>query len=733
MLRWLAAAAAAALLALAVPTAHAQESASTELEALIEVLEDDAARAALVERLRALSGGDAALEAEAAGTSPLLGSFSRMIERFGDQAARLAEAAGDPGAVADWITAQATDADGRAFWISLAVHVALALAAGGAAAWAIAFSLRRPLSAMEARRHPDWASRAAMALARLVVVAVPVAAFAGVAYLVLGLMTPPAAVRSVALAAVAALAAGFAGTAVLRATFAPLVPNLRPLPLADEAAAYLFVWCRRLWLFAVAATFAAEAALLLEFPEAGSVLLVKTLGVLFAALVAVLILQNHKGVAAWLAGGEDGATGPSGLAHVRARVAEVWHVLALAYVVVTWVVWTLEIPGGFALIAGSTTRTAVVVGAAWIAVRVLHGLIGRMFAVSADIRSRYPFVAERANLFLPVVRRGITVIVQLAAALAILQVWGLDVLSWLGTDAGRAGLRRAVNIGLIVVIAVAVWEAANAAIRIRLERTGDDGSEVVPSQRARTLLPLLRNVLAVVIGLLTGLVVLSELGISIGPLLAGAGVAGLALGFGAQTLVKDFITGLFILMEDSIQVGDVARVGGKIGVVESLTVRTVRLRDLRGTVHTVPFSSVDTIENLTKEYSYAVIDIGVAYREDYDHVVALLTQVGKEMAEDPKMAPNLLEPLDVMGLDQLADSAVVIRVRFKTPPLKQWGVRREFLRRVKQRFDKEGIEIPFPHATLYFGADCDGAAPPLLHREAPPTATKRPGSGERQP
>jgi small conductance mechanosensitive channel len=184
--------------------------------------------------------------------------------------------------------------------------------------------------------------------------------------------------------------------------------------------------------------------------------------------------------------------------------------------------------------------------------------------------------------------------------------------------------------------------------------------------------------------------------------------------------VKDLITGLFILMEDSIHVGDVVRVGGHVGVVESLTVRTVRLRDLQGTVHTVPFSSVDTIENLTKDFSYALIDIGVAYREDYDHVVTLLTHVAEEMAEDSKMAANIMEPLEVMGLNELADSAVVIRVRFKTPPLKQWAVRRDFLRRVKKRFDEEGVEMPFPHATLYFGADRDGAAAPLLHREAPP-------------
>jgi small conductance mechanosensitive channel len=211
-------------------------------------------------------------------------------------------------------------------------------------------------------------------------------------------------------------------------------------------------------------------------------------------------------------------------------------------------------------------------------------------------------------------------------------------------------------------------------------------------------------------------VVLSELGMDIGPLLAGAGVVGLAIGFGSQKLVQDVINGVFILFEDSIAVGDVVQVGDHAGVVEALSIRSIRLRDLSGQVHTVPFSAVDTVINMTKDFSYYLLDIGVAYRENTDEVVAVVKDIVEEMREDPNFKDAILEPLDVLGVNAFADSAVVIRARIKTLPSKQWGVGREFNRRMKQRFDERGIEIPFPHTTLYFGEGKDGTAPPMRVR-----------------
>ncbi|HSR71733.1 MAG TPA: mechanosensitive ion channel family protein, partial [Kiloniellales bacterium] len=224
------------------------------------------------------------------------------------------------------------------------------------------------------------------------------------------------------------------------------------------------------------------------------------------------------------------------------------------------------------------------------------------------------------------------------------------------------------------------------------------------------------NATRVILGVVVVMIVFSELGVDIAPLLAGAGVVGLAIGFGAQTLVKDVITGVFILLEGSVRVGDVVDLGGHAGIVESLTIRTVVLRDLQGTVHVVPFSSVTTVRNMTMDYAYAFMDVGIAYREDVDQVIEVLKEVGADLQADETFGPEILEPLEVLGLDSFGDSSVNIRIRLKTRPIKQWMIRREFNRRMKRVFDERGIEIPFPHRTLYFGVDKEGKAPPAYIR-----------------
>jgi len=240
---------------------------------------------------------------------------------------------------------------------------------------------------------------------------------------------------------------------------------------------------------------------------------------------------------------------------------------------------------------------------------------------------------------------------------------------------------------------------------------------------------LLRTFLLVLISIVVVLTAMSTLGVDITPLLAAAGVVGIAVGFGAQKLVQDVINGLFILFQDTISVGDVVDVGGHAGLVEKISVRTIGLRDLAGNVHTIPFSEVHTITNMTKEYSYADLSIGVAYRENVDDVMELVRQIGAELEADPEYGQYMLEPIEVLGVDAFADSAVIIKARIKTKSLKQWYVRREFNRLMKHRFDELGIEIPFPHQTLYFGQDKAGNAPPMHLRTdddaAPAKATPR--------
>jgi small conductance mechanosensitive channel len=232
-------------------------------------------------------------------------------------------------------------------------------------------------------------------------------------------------------------------------------------------------------------------------------------------------------------------------------------------------------------------------------------------------------------------------------------------------------------------------------------------------KRTQTLVSIVRYALVFTILIVASMTLLREFGIEIGPILAAAGIVGLAVGFGAQSLVKDVISGFFILLEDQIRVGDVVQIAGKGGLVEKINLKTTILRDLAGNVHYVPNGHIDVVTNMTKEFSRYVFDIGVAYREDVDEVIEVIKEVDEELRSDPDYKDDIIEPIEILGLDQFANSSIIIKARTTTVPIKQWRVGREFNRRLKKKFDKRNIEIPFPHVTLYVGQDKQGQSPPL--------------------
>ena len=263
----------------------------------------------------------------------------------------------------------------------------------------------------------------------------------------------------------------------------------------------------------------------------------------------------------------------------------------------------------------------------------------------------------------------------------------------------------------ISFILIAVWIALWAIKRMlrKMEQTLIDKarqSSEMPGEsakRAETLTRLLRQAVVIITWVVTALIILRELGLDITPVLASAGVIGLAVGFGAQNLVRDVISGFFFILENQVRVGDVAVINDTGGLVEAINFRTIVLRDLSGTVHVFPNGTITTLANLTHEWSAYVFDIGIAYKEDVDKVIALMHEVGKALRDDEKFGPLMVSDIEVFGVDNFADSAVMIKGRLRTKPIKQWDVGREFLRRIKQAFDREGIEIPFPHRSIYFG------------------------------
>lgn len=266
---------------------------------------------------------------------------------------------------------------------------------------------------------------------------------------------------------------------------------------------------------------------------------------------------------------------------------------------------------------------------------------------------------------------------------------------------GVAALRPALNVAIVLGMAwFALFVVRRGIRRFRAFMESRCKSEE-EARRVGTLCRAFRYLGSVVVLVVAFMLVLNELGISIAPVLATAGVAGIAVGFGAQSLVRDYFAGVFLLVEDQIRQGDVVQVAGVGGQVEEVTLRYVRLRDFEGHVHFVPNGEIKIVTNRTRDFAHAVIDAGVSYREDADRVFAVMREVGRELRADPAWAARILEDPEIVGVERWADSAVVLRCRMRVVPIQQWNVRREFLRRLKAAFDREGIEIPFPQLTVH--------------------------------
>lgn len=389
-----------------------------------------------------------------------------------------------------------------------------------------------------------------------------------------------------------------------------------------------------------------------------------------------------------------------------------WHWLATAYFIVLGAALLIQPDQAVPALLMATLQTVLAVFIGMAVIALLEMTIGQGIKVPEMIRSRLSTFETRLNNFLPIVNKVIKLLVIVMVISAIFDAWGaVDLAAWLASSAGISFLSTIISVFFILASAMLFWMVLASYIEHRLNPDEGQGE---PSAREKTLLTIFRNAIAITIIVMTAMIVLSELGLNIGPLLAGAGVLGLAIGFGAQKLVQDVITGVFIQMESAINAGDIVTVGGITGVAEKLTIRSLGLRDLSGTYHIVPFSAVDTVSNYMREFAYHVGEYGVAYREDTDEVIEQLRAAFTELLADDGQRENILDDeLEVHGVTALADSSVNIRVRIKTLPGKQWSVGRAYNRVVKRYLDAAGIEIPFPHLTLYFGEDKQGNAPAM--------------------
>lgn len=439
----------------------------------------------------------------------------------------------------------------------------------------------------------------------------------------------------------------------------------------------------------------------------------------------LVIFRNRKLLTARLTALAD--TTSVGFFSVLYRLlSRLWVLLAIAYFTTLFVVSQVDPTAALPFMMTATLQTllAAVIGLGLSG--LLSKAIGKRFILSQGIHARVPRLEERVNSYVPATLKVLRVAILVVFAMTVASAWHvINFGAWLASDPGVAAVAALSRVSIVLLGAAFIWLVAASLIEHSLSPNTGKGA---PTPRQQTLMQLFSNALAIFIIVMTVMISLSQIGVDIGPLIAGAGVLGLAIGFGAQTLVKDIITGIFIQLENGMNTGDVVNLGGQWGTVERMTIRSVSLRDIDGGFHLMPYSSFASVANYMREFAYHRCEYRVAYREDIDNVIVHLREAFKELQANPDIGPNILEDMAVPGVTALDENSVKIRIMIKTAPGAQWGVGRAFNRLVKMHFDRAGIEIPVLQHTLYFGEDRNGhaAAANLRMIEGPATNDNAP-------
>jgi len=691
------------------------ELSKDRLDALLRTIEDPVAREQFAERLRTLiAAQDDQVEATTSVEDIGVGLVALIGERLNAAAEGLVELSNtivDLPELTDWLASQSLDGNARAYWFEIIGRIGLLLLLATCAYQVVRWWLRMPLSAVDNARPEDIKAHLWLLAKQTLLRFAPIFAFGVVAHGALPLLSAHPASQIIAASLINASLVCMLLLLAAQTLLAPRSPNLRLLSLADGFARYSYVWLRRFIMIVAFSYVVFHNQLLLQIPGAIYGTIERLIGFIVAVMAIVLVLQNRKPVANWLKG--NGAFKGDGQVHAavattRYLIAEIWPLFAVFYVISTYLIWALDIPGGFALLLRGALVTTFLLAIARPLAYGVHRFLGQNADIGLAYRHRYPAFERRVNRYLALLRRFVVSLIYFGITLALVHVWGIDLFGWISSLFSDAFWDKARKIGWMLLITVLIWELANTLIENYLEAADKAGNKLERSGRARTVLPLLRTVLFVIIGIIVVLTSLSTLGVDVTPMLAAAGVIGIAVGFGSQKLVQDVIGGIFILFQDTIAVGDFIEVAGHEGLVEKLTLRTVHMRDLVGVAHTVPISEVTTIKNYTKGYSCADLTITAAYKEDIDQVLDVIREVGEDLRTSGELASDILQPIEVLGLDEFGDSAVVCKARIRTKKMKHLPVKRAFNRLLKLRFDELGIEIPFPHQTIFFGEEKSG-------------------------
>ncbi|AXK62025.1 mechanosensitive ion channel domain-containing protein [Burkholderia sp. IDO3] len=546
-----------------------------------------------------------------------------------------------------------------------------------------------------ARRHTTLLRRMPRALVSLALRVVPLLVFVGAASLTMSALdaagTP---IESALESLIDIYVICRLVTIVSRLFFQPDARQLRLLHISDAWAAFAQRSIARIAIVVGACTAAVEIAANFGLSDAGHVALLKAIALVGHLMVSALILQCRQPVAARIrAACEDRPT----FAMIGNALADAWAPASVFVVMALWFVWALDVHNGYRVLITLGGRSiAVMIGMRIVSI-VVFGALARLFQHRDDDRT---LVHLHAYRYYPLLRQIVSAVIAVVTVVLLLQIWGVPIFH--AFESGTIGHRLAsalITIAIAAVVALIVWEAANIAIERRLQQWTREGN-LVRAARLRTLLPMLRSLLFIMIALVVVLTGLSEIGVNIGPLLAGASIFGVALGFGSQKLVQDFITGIFLLMENAMQVGDWVTLAGVSGTVEYLSIRTVRLRAGDGSLYTIPFSSVTTVNNTNRGLGNAAVKVSIAYGQDIDRAIATLKEIGAALREDPNYKDGILSDFSYWGIDQVDGATIALAGQVQCKDSARWGVQREFNRRIAVMFAERGIRIANPQRSL---------------------------------
>ncbi|WP_269507872.1 mechanosensitive ion channel family protein [Burkholderia sp. IMCC1007] len=546
-----------------------------------------------------------------------------------------------------------------------------------------------------ARRHTTLLRRMPRALVGLALRVVPLLVFVGVASLTMSVLddagTP---VRSALESLIDIYVICRLVTIVSRLFFQPDARQLRLVHISDAWAAFAQRSIARIAIVVGACTAAVEIAASFGLSDAGHLALLKAVALVGHLMVSALILQCRRPVAARIrAACEDRPA----FAMVGNALADAWAPVSVFIVMALWFVWALDVHNGYRVLIALGGRSIAVMIAMRIVSIVVFGALARLFQRRDDDRT---LVHLHAYRYYPLLRQIVSAVIAVVTVALLLQIWGVPIFH--AFERGTIGHRLAsalITIAIAAGVALIVWEAANIAIERRLQLWTREGN-LVRAARLRTLLPMLRSLLFIMIALVVVLTGLSEIGVNIGPLLAGASIFGVALGFGSQKLVQDFITGIFLLMENAMQVGDWVTLAGVSGTVEYLSIRTVRLRAGDGSLYTIPFSSVTTVNNTNRGLGNAAVKVSIAYGQDIDRAIATLKEIGAALREDPNYKDGILSDFSYWGIDQVDGATIALAGQVQCTDSARWGVQREFNRRIAVMFAERGIRIANPQRSV---------------------------------